>query len=1010
MKLPAIKTSCKPRQEILQKELATEAFAANLEAVVRKSAPDMYKDAAAFFSNTYPTQGLKDVVGQVFGRLSTGDPQYNAVIQLETGLGGGKTHTLIALYHLAQHGKLAGAKALAGNLRIPECRAIALVGNEIPTQGPTFTLWGALAAQIGGDAVKAMAKHDKERTPPEKTLLASLFTPKEKYLLLLDEVALHLENGVGIPVGGSTLARQTITFLQTLTELAGELRNVVVVITQLDAATGVYRESSEELSTVLKKTREAAREDAVRDGQQVLSRVVHHVVPANPEDFGSIIRHRLFETVDDNAADAVANAYFRSLRDKSVAPSVPAHVKEAPYLDSLIKNYPFHPELINVLRQKLSTNPNFQRTRGVLRLLCKVVRDAWAKHPDAVMLHTWHVDLSQAMFREEVLNRLGYNHLQGAIDSDIYNEEGGARAAKVDATLPAPWGTRAAITVFLHSLVSSSAEGVRKGESEPYIQAALHEPGLDPKLVENALRGLVSVGYHFHESAGLYYFSEHPSLNKVVETEKERVETTQVWQELRSRIQNYYGGKVAFEPCFFKNDPGEIPDNMENIKLVIPDFNEVSWKKGQRGPPDLIQKIFREHSRGEHRTYRNNVVFLVADNEEITQMQSVCTEYLALNRLVDRVDKNELTDLGQRQESLLKSRYKEFELYVRTAVVNAYKHLYVPAAQTGLGDEGKLPLKHLDYKWSESDIQERHTKRQSEQEALRRTLIKLDVAMDPEKEPMSPEYVLAKLWRDQENYPVKSTNEFRKMFFMDPSAKLQFGLGLITKCIELGLKQGTWHAKVGGTLYHSRGDGVLSVLYNDETKVILAQSKIGRDELRLATQPVATPSSIQVGRPSMEPLIAVPKSRLVEYPQRAMLEKVAAELGGLIQTRGFSHLSEVEFRFTKRDGLVKMLRAAPQFVGATLKFHVSLIHEGGPSGSNEFKAEYRGDLKGLNSLKAVWESYEQQNQEVLVEGSVVVSYPDGGIASKEFLELLGNRVANFTGTSTYTAKVVCKEA
>ncbi len=999
--------ACTPRQEILERDAGTEYYAADLQAVVDGKAPDVYLDAKKFFQNTFPTAGLKQTAREAFGRLA-GDPKASPVIQLETGLGGGKTHTLIALYHLARQGAVCKeAEDILGKLKLPPTFVVALEGPSLPVSGNPGTLWGALAKPIGQKAFEEVKRHDKEQVAPEKGILGKVFDPKTKYLVLLDEIALYLVKASGKKVGDSGLSNQTVAFLQSLAQFAASAPNVTLVITSLDTQT-VFSEQTQQFQEILKRVEKAHAEAAVREGQQVLSRLVHNLKPAGEEEFGGIVRKRLFTKVDAAAAKSAADAHYRAFQDPAVAPEIPDYARQPTYAEAIEENYPFHPELVRILREKTSTIPNFNRTRGVLRLLSIVLRNFWKTGSKDLLIHADHVDLQVGAIQRELVDRLDYAPLQAAIQADIYNETGSARASIVDKNYKEPWGTRAATTIFLHSLVGASGSQVKRGATEDEIQLALHRPGLDPKVVRNALKDLEEKGFHLHRDGPYLLFKPHPSLNKVIEGAKSRIEQSRVWQELERRIKDVYGGKVWFEPIFFPTEPAKVPDDTNKVKLVVLHFNEASAEGARGAVPDLVRSLFeKQGTQGKPRIYANNLTFLVSDTDERDNMEEMTRSVLALTELVKRLDAKELPELSEGQGDQLKARLQEEQLYLRIAIVLAYRHLYVPSpVGEVLAPSSRRPLKHIALKWTEQDVRNRMDQGQTEQDVIKAALIDHDVARDPSKDPVSPEYVLHALWRHQKPEAV-STDEFRRLFYKDPAAGLHFSDELIKKTVVRGVKENKWYAVAEGKFHYQKDHTGFVPLFNDDTNLVLVATDLGRQTLEKYTKPADATASAGMGGTLVVTQLAPPKARNVSF-SKATLERIGRELAVRLEENDLDSVQTIELRPNNRDAFIKVLNAAPQFIGATLELNCRMKLDERYKSGNKLEAVYEGDLKGALALKSLWVNYEAQSEGVDFQGTLRAQYKDS-LAVADVVSLIAERVGKFTQEGSFDATFYGRE-
>jgi predicted AAA+ superfamily ATPase len=368
--------TCQPRDEVLLGELREQQFAASLTKVLRGSADDVYSDPTAFFANTYPTSGLKSLLSEALGRLTGLSPTSAAVIRLETSFGGGKTHNLIGLYHLARGG--VAPKSVEGFVAarmLPKERIEKIAGVVGPDMDVangidhgdvrTFTLWSELAYQLGGrTAYEVVRKSDEQRTAPGTQVWEKLIGD-DPSLIMIDEIAYYLRvaRGAELQGGKTSVAAQTVAFLMSLIKFASESKRTVLVYTLADSADAFGKES-DELRVELAEAR------------SVSARQEHVLTPTAENEISAIVTHRLFSRVDRRAAEEIARQYsgfYARLIEQGV--DLPQRAVRAEYQAEMVQDYPFHPELLTTLNRKTSTIPNFQKTRGVLRLLAQTIRD-----------------------------------------------------------------------------------------------------------------------------------------------------------------------------------------------------------------------------------------------------------------------------------------------------------------------------------------------------------------------------------------------------------------------------------------------------------------------------------------------------------------------------------------------------------------------------------------------------------------------------------------------------------
>lgn len=1030
MNLPSVREVCQPREDILSGGTSLDLYAAKLSQVARHEGPDVYRDPAKFFENTYPTEGLKTTLREVFSRI-TGKGSGSPVIKLETSLGGGKTHTLIALYHLAKHGSKAAPPRVIGDLEFAPMRVAAIVGNELGTtakKGEPATLWGELARQL--NKYELLQAADEARTSPGEGALRKLFG-SEKTLVLIDETALYLVKASGVQIGDSTLARQTVVFLQELTEVAASLDNVSLVITSLNKQT-VFADQTEELEKILEKdVAQSKAAKAVQEADEVLSRMVRNLTPTRSEEFANVVRFRLFgSNINRTAAVAVCQAYHTSLRSDGVREFVPKNATDAPYLDYLKDTYPFHPELIQILRTKTSSITQFNQTRGVLRLLSLVVKHIWDKQIDTPMIHPHHVDLRIATFREELIARLDRNEYMAAVTADIADTKGSPRSSLVDEEFSNPLGTWIATTAFLHSLTGVMGGDIRKGANESEIQLAIHHPGLDPKAVERALGSLEDRCFYLVKQGSMYAFNTEPNLNKVIERAKDQVEGTQVLREIEDRVQQVFGGRKFFDPRVFANEPSKVPDDTEKPKLVVIHFNEATISGSSTKVPELVDRIYHETgTQGKPRIFSNNLVFLLVDKDEREKMEVKAREYRALKKLWEDIEENapSVSDLSPAQRSKIKDKRNEAELFVKVAVVVAHKHLFVPTTQKDLDSaQGRKPLRKLSIRVSDAEIEQRQKAGRSEEEWLVTYLRNQKAARTVDDEPLSPDFVLDRLW--PKNTASLTGDEFKKIFYKNAAADLMFSPELILKAQQAGVREGRWFGTLAHTFYDKTNASTFSGAFSPELVVVLADTEDGRTAWLqyncpnckkrrtqcICAKPAAGPDDEKWRKDQEEKEKERQKGgKRIVIPDWKILPGIIGELMPQLQDQDVERVEMLELKAKERGDLAKLALALPQFLGAEIRFNVQAVinREWEMGGKGNFmKLEYRGDAKGFQEIKQVLLNYDAKQN--FSDANLRVQFRwEGGLSIADLKALLGEKVAQFTGEALFQAEVTpAKEA
>jgi hypothetical protein len=767
----------RPRGDVLSGELRDEMFAAKLEDVVQGAADPVYQDTAAFFANTHPARGLRSLLAEALGRATGKRPSAAPIIRLETAFGGGKTHSLIALYHLAASAaRPTGIERYVEPDLLPErpIPVAAVVGSALdPSQGlahgqvTTRTLWGEIAYQLG--TYEAVRQADEDRSAPGTHTLERVLGDGP-VIVLMDELARYLEVAEAQPVGKSTLADQTTAFLMSLLEAASSASRVVVVYT-LSSSADAFAGQTERLQR------------ALAESKAVSARKEHVLTPTEEDEIAAIVRHRLFERVEPSAAKETAQGYHEALlAELERSSDLPANAATAGYATDIENDYPFHPELLRALNEKVATIPNFQRTRGALRLLARTVRRLWETKPaQTFLIHPHHVDLADEEILNDLTSRLDRPVFRQVAEADIANPKAGARAHAaladeefIQAGRP-PYATRLATAAFLHSLVQGVAAGLTPSEAK----LAVFTPGDDMGLVERQLDRLLETCWFLDLTANRLRFSTEPSLVKIVADETALVGTTSAKRELDDRMRKIWKRGV-FEPVFFPAEPSDVEDTFERPKLVLPHYDAAQASADGESPPDLVVHLAdRAGTAQTYRRFRNNVVFLVADEGAIPNAVEEARRYLALNRIVG--DPARFAELREHKQRL-KRMAEEGELMLRVAITRMYRHLYYP--------DPSAPERHARLAHVLLPAQDQAEVDRDQSEVVLRVLRDLDRVITADSPDIAPKFVRDKAW--PQNAERVTTLQLRQQFAMSPSLKMLLDVSKLKEAIKLGVRNGQW--------------------------------------------------------------------------------------------------------------------------------------------------------------------------------------------------------------------------
>jgi len=546
--------SCKPRKEVLKGDLADAIFAADFGNLVTGKAPRVYGNPKTFFQNTHPAQQLCKVVQTVFDRLA--DPkEVGATIRLSTGFGGGKTHTLMALWHLAKriNDSSLGTELLPAAGRPDRVTVVAVDAAKAGV--PVFavhgrmkvhSLHGEIAYQLGGaSALKALGKADSPEGSPHEDQIEALF-PEGPVLILLDELVIYMaslsEQGQGNLLG----------FLNRLSSVVSKRPQTVLLVTD-PARQVAYAPQAARLGNALESA--AAKLDDVFD------RKVSDFDPIGDEGPSVIVR-RLFQRVDPAAAQA-ASATYLDLYKRVVEEHpglIPASVASADYAQRIVKCYPFHPRLLETAEDRLGAMPSFQKSRGVLRLFARIVRDLWEAAEDIELISAGEINWSSQSIQGELLQRLNRDPFKAAVSADLERHAG-----ELDGGASRGIHRRVASALLLESLPLQSNSGLDPAE----ITLAVLRPDEAGPEPSEALDRLVGVCWHTYPMPGGrgWQFRYEPNVLKQIEERKGRVPLEDAKSRVLSEVHSYFSGP-AFKVSPWPESAKQVPDSA-SLQLVL---------------------------------------------------------------------------------------------------------------------------------------------------------------------------------------------------------------------------------------------------------------------------------------------------------------------------------------------------------------------------------------------------------------------------------------------------------
>lgn len=655
-----------PHADIRQGKFDSSVFAADLGAVLAGTGAVDYRDPTTFFAKTYLTAGLTKLLIDVIQRLA-GNAKTDPVIQLQTAFGGGKTHTLLTGYHLfkkpSEVAKLPQVKDLvsaAGVKQLPAASVACLVGTALnPTSNRTF--WGEMAYQLGGDKLyRKMAKNDEMRVAPGSTALGELLHEAGPCLIMLDEILVYLLKAGGVKVEESTLRGHTLTFLQELSIAVANCPHAVMVATLTSQLTEFFDEDGERVYQSLEK---------------VLGRIEKVRQTVEGAEIYEVIRRRLFESLGDvDQHRKTTEAYWAMYRQ--LGEDVPAACRETSYRDEMLRAYPFHPELITALYERWGTIPEFQRTRGVLRLLADVISTLYQAKDNDALIQSGSISLGTAAVRSELVKHTGTPSVYlSVIDSDIAGSH--AKAPEIDRQLGSEYAKESvseklARSVFMYSFSGSQ----QRGATLPQLRVGVLNPEMAPPFVSDALDRMTKRLWYLYHANGLYRFDSRPNLNRILVDREElvRSEPEKVREFAKTTLSDLIGD-AAFRVYRYPEEDRDVADEARLSLVVLDPDQTVSEDEIPANASDFVTRVLKQHGKG-FRKHANVLIFLAPDIQRASEVLDAARRLLALRSIDDH--KPTKSQLTEEQLKDLAGRLKEAEARLPAALATAYRHILVP--------------------------------------------------------------------------------------------------------------------------------------------------------------------------------------------------------------------------------------------------------------------------------------------------------------------------------------------
>ncbi len=666
-----------PREDLREgRPMDASEFAVHLDHVRENRAPKDYQDPARFFERTYLTRNLKDLAAQAVRRLSGITVETSAVFNMATQFGGGKTHSLTVLYHLARGGPAAQGWQGIGSIleqaqvkQVPKAATAVFVGTEFDSyagrggngERVRKTPWGEIAWQLGGEkSFAAVARHDEDGAAPGGDVIRS-FLPDGPTLILMDELLNYLNRCRNHP---KKLGAQFHSFLHNLSEEARSRSNLVLCVSIPASELEMTPEDQRDFDSIKK----------------LLDRLGKAVIMSAETDHAEIIRRRLFDWSGlPDEAKKTAAAYADWVQDhKQLIGDFDADAAR----DRFLACYPFHPALLSVFERKWQSLPRFQKTRGVLRLLALWVSHAYAQgfkgaHKDP-LIGLGTAPLDDPYFRAALFEQLGNNDLEGPVTTDIAGKKD-AHALRLDreaedAIKKARLHQKVATTILFES-----NGGQTKAEATvPEIRLAVAEPDLDIANAESALEALGGSCYYLTADHNRYRFSMNPSLNKLLTDRRSGVQKRDIDERVKQVIQEAFKSRpTGLEWIPFPDKSGQVPDRPALTLVVM----APEQPHGDPATRKLVDQIVREYGQS-GRTFKSALIFAAPEND--ASLRDEARKLLAWEDIRDDDETVKRLDEGQRRQ--LDTGVKKASRDLKESVWRTYKYISLLGRDNALQD------------------------------------------------------------------------------------------------------------------------------------------------------------------------------------------------------------------------------------------------------------------------------------------------------------------------------------
>ena len=748
--------------------------------------------------------------------------------------------------------------------------------------------------------------------------------------------------------------------------------------------------------------------DNMAEAESVSARKATLLNPTEEDETVQVLRRRLFESIDEASAATAIEAYrklWAANRDSLAGDATRSETAEI-----FRSSYPLHPEVLETLTGKMATLNNFQRVRGMLRLLARTISHLWEERPpDAAAIHLHHIDPGHEPIRQEIVTRLGQSAYVPAIANDITVGETGkkALAQEIDAEyyggLP-PYAVYVARTVFLHTLAFNDP---LKGLPPEQLRYSLLCPAADITFIEETRKKFIAESAYLDDRPGTpMRFLAEANLSQIIRREEQHVDAGEARAELNDRIRHIFGGKT-FDAACFPGGPFDVPDEVGDgrPKLAVLAYDGVTVGGSVESVPELIERIYsRKGSEGSAlRALRNNLVFAVADDARKDEMRRKAYLRLALRELKKP---ERLTDLAEHQQAKVRELEARSEQELAIAIQQCYRHIFYPSRDR-VGVEG------VDLAHSAIDMHSASDQPGAGQRQIERALRDLGKLRLPEDEPDSPAYV-------RDRTPLKkgeiTTLALRDEFRRDPALPILIGDDIFIRGVRRGIEQGEYVYRRGELLF-GPGDPSANIVIDEQSVVftiafaknasIWPRPTPGESSSAEASdgeinEAGGAPTGDPGAGPGVEPVGGHPPGVVPgSFTAEGVLKEALIRLWEQARAKEVEAVGVLTIRLFEAGDAFRLLGAVGAVSGAEKIVTIAGGYETRDGGS--FELEFRGPVSDAQPLKEFLEPQLRDATNKNLEASFALTFAEGLPMPGDAPEKLTERLARFASGAAYVS-------